>query len=463
MDDMPEATRFAGTLGPTTRRLIEQWLPIAALSEESVRERRSMTALPPIYYLHVWWARRPLIVSRAALLASMLSETADHDRFLHALGIHGDPTKARRAIDNARRTGIRVDDPYGYERAFSYNLSADDRSWLADNGLADGNMILDPTAGGGSIPFEAARLGCSVLANDLNPVAALIEKATIEYPTHHGKTLTETVRQLGAQFRQHLDERLAPFFPQPGAPERLDITYLWARTIRCPYCDGLIPLSPNWRLAPDGTGVRLRPQLGAGPHAQGRLCSFEIVRDLKEQSAGTVANGDGTCPFTDCGRVVDGDEIKRQAQAGSMGEQLFAVVFRHRVETHTKSGKRGRDKWERGYRAPCSEDEISTVIVGRLREKLLEWEVLDLVPNERLPTGNKTTEPIRYNMTRWSDLFNARQLLGHGTGVEVFRELLSQYESEAKLTPINQAAFVYTPSLREPERIACQSVRSGFC
>ena len=54
------------------RRLIEDWLPIAALSEEAVRERRSMTALPPIYYLHVWWARRPLVVSRAAVLASLL-------------------------------------------------------------------------------------------------------------------------------------------------------------------------------------------------------------------------------------------------------------------------------------------------------------------------------------------------------------------------------------------------------
>ena len=55
-----------------SRRLIEHWLPIAELGEESVRERRSMTALPPTYYLHVWWARRPLVASRAAILASIL-------------------------------------------------------------------------------------------------------------------------------------------------------------------------------------------------------------------------------------------------------------------------------------------------------------------------------------------------------------------------------------------------------
>src|SRR5271167_346438 len=98
------------------KRLIERWLPIAALGEESVRERRSMTALPPTYYLHVWWARRPLVASRAAVLASILPSNADHKQFLHALGIHGDPVAARRKIDSAQRSGVRVDNPYDWER-----------------------------------------------------------------------------------------------------------------------------------------------------------------------------------------------------------------------------------------------------------------------------------------------------------------------------------------------------------
>lgn len=103
-----------------TRRLIESWLPIAPLGEESVRERRSMTALLPTYYLHVWWARRPLVASRAAVLASLLSADADRDKFLRMIGIHGDAVAAKRAIEKARRTGVRVDDPYGYSRAFSH-------------------------------------------------------------------------------------------------------------------------------------------------------------------------------------------------------------------------------------------------------------------------------------------------------------------------------------------------------
>src|SRR3954470_8388305 len=89
------------------RRLIEDWLPIAALGEESVRERRSMTALPPTYYLHVWWARRPLVASRAAVLGSLLPATADRERFLHMVGIHGDPVASRRRIDAAKRKGQR--------------------------------------------------------------------------------------------------------------------------------------------------------------------------------------------------------------------------------------------------------------------------------------------------------------------------------------------------------------------
>ena len=81
-----------------------------------------MTALPPTYYLHVWWARRPLVASRAAILASLLPADADREKFLHVLGIHGDPVAARNEIDRARRTGVRVDNPYGYDRAFSYLL-----------------------------------------------------------------------------------------------------------------------------------------------------------------------------------------------------------------------------------------------------------------------------------------------------------------------------------------------------
>jgi putative DNA methylase len=139
------------------------------------------------------------------------------------------------------------------------------------------------------------------------------------------------------------------------------------------------------------------------------VCKFEIVYSAREQSPGTVADGDATCPFTDCGRVVDGDEVKRQAQAGDMDEQLFAVVFRRRIETRTKTGKRGRDKWERGYRAPRPEDDNRIEVGKRLDEMMPEWEALDIVPSEAIgDLSNYNRGHRMYGIHRWLDMFAPR-------------------------------------------------------
>src|SRR5256885_6752408 len=113
---------------PRDTRLIERWLLIAELGEESVRERRSMTALPPTYYLHVWWARRPLVASRAAVLASLLPADADQKKFMETLGIHGDPVASRKRIDEAKLSGERFEgEAYSYPRAFSHVPSSAER------------------------------------------------------------------------------------------------------------------------------------------------------------------------------------------------------------------------------------------------------------------------------------------------------------------------------------------------
>lgn len=428
-----------------SRRLIEEWLPIAALGIESLRERTPMTPFPAPNRLHVWWARRPLVAARAAILASLLPADADRDRFMHALGIHGDPVEAQRIMEKAKRTGIRVKNPYGYERAFSYSLSFTEKEWLdyecKRSGVQTPAKCLDPTAGGGSIPFEALRLGLTAFSNDINPVAYLIEKLTVEIPLLFSHQVYTEYLRLSHRLRSNIEEQLSLLFPQEKAPDVLDTTYLFARTIRCPYCGGLIPLSPNWKLAPDGTGVRLVPH--AEEQEDKRVCSFEIVHTAKEQSEGTIAGGRATCPFADCGRVIDGDEVKSIAQAGDMGEQLYAVVYKKRIQTMTKSGKPGREKWERGYRAPRPEDDVFDEVKARLEEKLPYWEARDMVPTEAFPADSNDDRPIQYGMPLWRDLFSPRQLYCHCTSVEVFRELLKEEEAKPGFGDVQKAAFAY--------------------
>ncbi len=423
-------------------RLIERWLPIAALGIESVRERTPMTPFPAPNRLHVWWARRPLVASRAAVMASLLPETADRDKFMHVLGIHGDPVASKRRIAIADRNGQRLGkDAYGYPRAFSYVPSSSELEDLFDGSI--GSIIVDPTAGGGSIPFEAGRLGMKAFANDLNPVAAAILRATIDFPMRYGLPLVELVRQIGGELTSRLKCELAWAYPPEPEPNCRPDGYLWARTIVCPYCTGLIPLSPNWRLTPGGIGVRLSPRCETGPGSEARLCDFEIVENQAKQSAGTVADGDAICPFSDCGRVIGDDEVKRQAKSGSMGDQLFAVVYKRRVETRLKSGKRGKDRWERRFRAPRWEDNNSATIADRLAEKLIEWELLDVVPTERYPEISNDDRPNQYGMPKWRDMFSPRQLLGHGTAVEIFRSMVEKDRVAGRLSDIRKAAYTY--------------------
>ena len=431
----------------TDRRLIEEWFPIGEIGIEGTRERTPMTPFPAPNRLHVWWARRPLVASRAAVLGSLLPADADRKRFLDVLGIHGDPVTVRRRIDAAKRNGENLGpNPYGYKRAFSYSPTGVDIEWIGGGvsfrSSLDEIRVLDPTAGGGSIPMETVRVGYQSLANDLNPVAALLLDATVRWPLTHSGRVHEEFARLGAQFCRTCESRYdRVFWPEPD--DIRIVAYCWAHTVRCVYCSGVVPLSPNWRLARDGTGVRLRPRTGDGPNSDDRRCEFEIVRSVAGQSAGTVSGGDGNCPYPDCGRVIDGDEIKLQAREGEMGHQLYAVVYRKRVPRTLKSGKRGKDRWVRGYRAPRPSDDNGEEIERLLAEKLPGWEALDIVPSEKIPDGNKTTEPQRYGMQYWRDMFSPRQLLCHGTSVEVFREMLDADLNADELTEVRKAAYGY--------------------
>jgi adenine-specific DNA methylase len=407
------------------RRLIEDWLPIAALSAEATRERRISMAgnvLPPTTYLHVWFARRPLVASRAAILGSLLDANADRAQFIHTLGIHGDPVAATEKMRTATARGVRLGtEPYGYARAWRFTPEP--------QSLGE---VLDPTAGGGSIPLEAIRLGCNAVANDLNPVASLLLKATVELPLNLGTALARRYEEFATDFVKRAQASFLGIFPDEPKPVLSVEGYLWARTVTCPYCGGLVPLSPNWRVSSTGHGMRLIPE-------KGRI-RLEVVEREADHSPGTVKGGDGSCPFPECRRTIDGDEIKAQAQSGRMGHQLYCVIYKEeRIKGYYKNGKPKTEK-VRGFRAVRPEDNVDVVVGRKLAEKMPLWQARNIVPDEEIDALSNYDRGHRlYGANSWRDLFNTRQLFGHCAGVAIFHEMVD----ECVKTELDRAAMAY--------------------
>jgi len=436
---------------PTT--LIEDWLPFDTIGAESLRDA-SAAQKPPLNRLHVWWARRPLTVSRAAILASLLpswqqlshsegfqssfhrhfpTEAAYRAWFLRLMGIQGDPVAGRKLIQWARERDITLKGgPYGgAPRAFTVNPTPEDLALLEEllaltwdrHSCLSGDrleslshlVVLDPFAGGGSIPFEARRYGFAAIANELNPVAAVILQATLDYPARFGPGLAADIKKWGQEWSKRVEKKLASFFPK--AEGENIFAYLWARTVACPVTPTAadprrgkpVPLSPNWWLSKDPpVAARLRTDPAWDePH-------FEIVRGGAvdfDPDQGTISRGVGRSPWT--GDPIDGDYIKAEAQAGRMGQMLYAVAVKRRG---------GFD-----FRAPTPAD-LAAVRSAEteLTRKRPAWEAKDLIPTEPIPDGLKTPEPMRYGMYTWAEMFSPRQLLALGTFVETLRELRAE-------------------------------------
>src|SRR5262245_9856842 len=158
------------------RVLIEDWLPVQELGIESRREAAPIPGqFPKLKTLHVWWARRPLTASAGAVLGSVMpvwsddlaaafpdaielrSEKEYQAWFLRLCGMLGDPIAAKKELDYANANGIKLkDNAYGYKPAFKNSSSLADLALLQTVVATTwGGMpnVLDPTAGGGSIPY----------------------------------------------------------------------------------------------------------------------------------------------------------------------------------------------------------------------------------------------------------------------------------------------------------------------
>lgn len=538
---------------PTDKRLIEHGFPCHQVGAETQRERGASSALPPLYFLHVWWARRPLTPSRAAIVASLSLWDTDPELFVRQLGIErmqalvngaswtltgdlpgrvrmdadgteslavdgkilkalrdeqirrtengtliarmheadpalakdpvlirwtedsqplpeplpelgetlvvrrvmGDPAWAKERIAWENVHKIRTaENKYAYERAFK----------LAPCLPSTGLTILDPTAGGGSIPFEALRLGHSVIANELNPVATTILYATLDYPARFGPELATDIQHWGQQLRDQMVEQIVDLFPASEIPsteiESLQLHlrkmpelideyktetfdgFLYVRQVTCPHCDGQSPLlNTCWlsKEAADPWGVRVIANQG-----QVRFETYRIHKGRgpngEDPTVAFVNRGVGTCVH--CRQAIDGDEIKAQARGesarGAWTDRLYAVVaIRHqpKLDQHGqpqryKSGARaGEIKTEkiRFFRPPTARDLAALEAAReRLAARWDAWDAVGLIPTEQIPPGHRRDQRdglVRYGITRWLDLFMPRQLLGHLTLIEGLNRL----------------------------------------
>ena len=402
--------------------LIDGWFPTGEVSVESVRERSASSSLPPLYFLHVWFARRPLVTSRAAVLASILPSETTRVEFLKLLGIPHDKdvVAAAEKLAMAKANGIKLkENPFDWERAFKHTPPKPQLDALREKIVRfwdrERVLLLDPMAGGGSIPYEALRVGLDVIAGELNPVAYIVLKATLEYPVKFRERLVQAVRDFCEEVHRRAKSELEEFFPKKAGESVY--AYLWTRTIKCPSCGLVIPLSPNWWLVREGKETDMAVRLLVSEDSN--TCSFEIVSNPKahglDPDEGTDVGKSARCPK--CRTTVDSEFVKREAQEGRMGHQMYAVCIKV------------AGKWS--FRTPTKEElEAVKKAEIKLSNLLNEFELKGFLPTEHYYKGF-SDRCYEFGVRKWIDFFNPRQLLTHLTYLEKFHEVKKELLSKA--------------------------------
>ena len=399
---------MSDTLAPIKRKLIEVALPLQAINRESAREKSIRHGHPST--LHLWWARRPLAACRAVLFAQLVDDPSAHpDRF---------PTEQARAKERRRLFDL-IERLVRWENTNNEALLRQAYEEIA--GCFDGKppAILDPFAGGGSIPLEAQRLGLEAHASDLNPVAVLINKALIEIPpkfaghppvfpgaadTRMGEWpratgLAEDVRRYGQWMRDEAEKRIGHLYPKaqlPDGGEATVIAWIWARTVTClnPACGIRMPLVRSWWL-----GKKKSKEAYVVPRVVNGRVEFSISHDPKTAPTkdydGTVTRTGAVCVA--CNTPAPLSYVREEGKAKRMGAQLIAIA--------TEGNRR------RIYLPPTPE-----------HTQAADVPIPDDVPDTEIPYNPRYLTAPNYGMTRHADLFTPRQL----TALTTFSDLVME-------------------------------------
>ena len=394
------------------RKLIEVALPLEAINRESAREKSIRHGHPST--MHLWWARRPLAACRAVLFAQLVDDPSSHPEVW--------PTEDDQSRERQRLFGI-------IERLVVWeNLNDEALLREAHNEIlksTDGRppAILDPFAGGGSIPLEAQRLGLEAHASDLNPVAVLINKALIEFPALRAGLppvfpgaadqrldwpkatgLSEDVRRYGQWINDEARRRIGHHYPPVTLPDGTTVNvvaWIWANSVRCPNpaCSIQAPLVRSWWLGKKkGRESFIIPAVSRDADGTARI-TYSIGHGLANRPSadggGTVGRSGATC--LSCGTAIPLSLIRTEAQAGRLTVQLMAVV--------------GAGDRQRHYFAPSTEQQTAAEVARPLSGPDLEL--------SHYPGRMNVRE---YGMTNFSQLFTNRQL----TSLTTFNDLVAE-------------------------------------
>ena len=472
------------------KRLAEVDFPIAVVSKHSAREKSIRHGHPST--LHLWWARRPLAACRAMLLGLLLPDPCD------PLCPEDFKSKAREILpkvqgavgpkdENLRQSLLRFIGDFS-----NWDLSANPAYLEVSRGLVkaahpeETPLVVDPFAGGGSIPLEALRLGCETFASDLNPVACLILKVMLEDIPRYGPKLADELRRVGKEIKEAAEKELAEFYPpDPGGGK--PIAYLWARTVRCesPNCGAEIPLMRSFWLCKKanrkralryvvetvGTTLSGRPEEGQAQRpAPTKNIKFEIFepKDDNEVPEGTVSRAKATCLC--CGAVLPPERVRAQITTQSGGADVIFDEKGNRVSgalllavVTLKPDGPGRN-----YRLPIAKDYEAVLKAQRRQKEILNaWEAggrkdFCPVPDEPTPVGGgsgagRAFSVQKYGMMTFGDLFTARQkvaLLTFGAQIRKKNSVIRPISlALGKLTDLSNVVCPWEPIAECPRNV----------
>ncbi len=415
------------TAGHRRKRLIEVAFPLEEVSAHSRREKNVRHG--HISTLHIWWARRPLAACRAFIYASQVDDPATDAEREELLKEVADLASWDAVRDPYRI--VRMKEDGGSSLTGAQLLERARRRILDCNGGRP-PKLLDPFAGGAAIPLEGLRLGCEVEASDLNPVAVLILKGTLEYPQKYGQPDSRTVpdyiltaatdnsqrsftdgnlaeayrnnplatdvRYWGHWMIERARNEMAEFYP-PDPDGSVPVAYLWSRTIPCPSCQAEMPLIRQYWLArKDRKKVALEPVIDR----ENNRVDFRVVEGpdvTGDPAEATASRGDTKCLL--CGQVVKAAQVHEAGRAGYMDAELTALV----LEPSGKGGKR--------YRQPTLTDMETFARASEAAQGLRADYLNDLpaIPDEPVAYHPQYMLVREYGLDQWGKLFNARQLL----------------------------------------------------